>query len=256
MRLNWLCELSAAAETPFWRSDLAARVLQIEALLGADLIARLHGESVVWMGHAPKPASLLKKRMIKCPIFVTALGTSADLPTIVSEFDNLPFQSRSVDAVVMHHALEEVSDPRTVLREATRILAHGGRLIVFGFNPWSLLGIRRGFASLLPDRLAQLRLVNPIRLFDWFTLLGLELDAPPAYGGFGLFWDRFLSKSIVPSASQIPFGGLVITSAVKQQATMHFKKQASKSQQKLAPVAYPRIAKWQEPKFRSRRDEP
>ncbi|NKB97767.1 MAG: methyltransferase domain-containing protein [Pseudomonadales bacterium] len=255
MRLNWLCDLRATADTPFWRSELAGRVQQIEGLLGADLIARLHGESVVWMGATPNPASVLEKRMIKCPIFVTSHGQSGSLPTVVSEFDNLPFQSRSVDAVVMHHALEEVSDPRTVLREATRILAPGGRLIVFGFNPWSLLGLRRGVASIIPDRLAQLRLVNPIRLFDWFTLLGLELDAPPAYGGFALLWDRFSVKSVVPSASQIPFGGLVITSAVKQQATMHFKRQATQPRPKLAPVAYPRVSTWRRHKFRPPLDD-
>ena len=260
MRLNWLSELRAKADRPYWESDLAARTLQIEMQLAGDFIARLHGDSVVWLGRSQAPTAALKKRMIKCPIYVSpdrleqdadAADGKSELVTstetvekIVSSFDSLPFQSRSVDAVVLHHALEQVPDPRTVLREATRILAPGGRLLLFGYNPWSLLGLRRGLASVLPDRLAQLRLVNPIRLFDWFALLGLTLDAPPAYGGFSLVRERLSNRMPAPLPSQMPFGGVIVTSAIKQQATMHFRWHGANRRQKLATVAYPRIATW------------
>lgn len=279
MRVKWLCDLRANAEKPFWRSDLATRTLLIESHLANDLLNRVHGESLVWLGKAPSAAQRLSRlRSIKCPVYVSldapeALETSpegsdgpdaensvatfpriigplaapggAGIPAISADPDNLPFQSRSVDVVVIHHALEQVSDARTVLREASRILTPGGRLIVFGFNPWSLLGVRRGLASIIPDRVRQLRFVNPIRLFDWLTLLGFELDAPPAYGGVSLIRDRHSRRRVIPSASQLPFGGIVITSAVKQQASMHFKWHGARSRPDLAPVAYPKVAHWQ-----------
>ena len=260
MRVQWICDLTSNAEKPFWQSELAARTLHLESFLASDFLARLHGETLVWLGHTRDASKVLSSRRLTSTIFVTpetdiaereapdSAGPTEDtspLPTVITQLDDLPFQSRSIDVVVIHHALEQAPDPRKVLREAGRILAPGGKLIVIGYNPWSLMGLRRGVAAIIPDRLRQLRMVNPIRLFDWLTLLGLELDAPPAYSGLTLWRERQSTRSIVPSASQLPFGGIVITSAVKQQATMRFQWQKQQSRPKLAPVAYPRIASWQ-----------
>ena len=252
MRAQWICDLTTNAEKPFWDSNLATRTLYLESYLANDFVARLHGQSLVWLGHTPAATHVLSNRKLDCVVYVTP-DSSAQIDVdpeqkrahVIAEFDELPFQSRSVDVVVIHHALEQASDPRTVLREASRILAPGGKLLVFGFNPWSMMGLRRGLAALIPDRLRQIRMVNPIRLFDWLTLLGLELDAPPAYGGLSLFRERQPKRSVVPSPSQLPFGGIVITSAVKQQATMNLQWQTPQPRAKLAPVAYPRIDSWQ-----------
>ena len=267
MRAQWICDLTTNAEKPFWDSNLAARTLYLESLLASDTISRLHGQTLVWLGHTPAASQVLSNRSIDCSVYVTPEDLSrakkqiefsedeseceADnelkpaQSTVISNFDELPFQSRTIDVVIIHHALEQASDPRTVLREASRILAPGGKLVVFGFNPWSLIGFRRGIATVVPDRLSQLRMINPIRLFDWLTLLGLELDAPPAYGGLGLFRNRQRKRSVVPSPSQLPFGGIVITSAVKQNASMNLQWQTPQPRAKLAPVAYPRIDSWQ-----------
>ena len=267
MRAQWICDLTTNAEKPFWDSDLAARTLYLESLLASDTISRLHGQTLVWLGHTQAASQVLSNRTIDCSVYVTPedlsraknqielgeceteLEVENELKpaqsTVICDFDELPFQSRTIDVVIIHHALEQASDPRTVLREASRILAPGGKLVVFGFNPWSLIGFRRGIATVVPDRLSQLRMINPIRLFDWLTLLGFELDAPPAYGGLGLFRNRQRKRSVVPSPSQLPFGGIVITSAVKQNASMNLQWQTPKPRAKLAPVAYPRIDSWQ-----------
>src|SRR5690606_4575216 len=54
----------------------------------------------------------------------------------------LPLASQSVDLLVLPHTLEYADDPHAVLREAERVLIHEGRLIIAGFNPWSLWGAR------------------------------------------------------------------------------------------------------------------
>lgn len=269
MRAQWICDLTSNAEKPFWQSELATRTLYLESFLASECLTRIHGETLLWIGHSKRATQVLSPRKMPGTFFVTpslpdievaattepaqgadiavATGEAArEIPTVVTLLDDLPFQSRSIDVIVIHHALEQASDPRTVLREASRVLAPGGKLIVIGFNPWSLIGLRRGFAAIVPDQLRQVRMVNPIRLFDWLTLLGLELDAPPAYGGLTLLRDRQYRRSIVPSPSQLPFGGIVVTSSVKKQASMHFQWQSQQPRPKLAPVAYPRIASWQE----------
>ncbi len=242
MWLNLLKDLRARSGTSFWQTELARRALSIELSLATDFIARLSGETVIWLGSVPEMSEHIKRRDIRSSIYLSPRAVKSTLPSVQVVPEKLPFQSRSIDAVVIHHSLEQVSDPRTVLREVVRILAPGGRLIVLGFNPWSLLGIRRGLASVLADPIRQLRFVNPIRLFDWLTLLGLELDAPPAYGGLSLFWNRIGRNLLIPPApSQIPFSGLVVTSAVKQQSSGHFSWPAQ-PKVKESKLAYPRVA--------------
>ncbi|MGE0811522.1 MAG: class I SAM-dependent methyltransferase [Immundisolibacter sp.] len=53
-----------------------------------------------------------------------------------------PLASDSAAVVILLHTLEQVADPAPVLAEAERVLMPFGRLLVAGFNPWSLCGLR------------------------------------------------------------------------------------------------------------------
>ncbi len=53
-----------------------------------------------------------------------------------------PLASDSAAVVILLHVLEQVADPAPVLAEAERVLMPFGRLLVAGFNPWSLCGLR------------------------------------------------------------------------------------------------------------------
>jgi SAM-dependent methyltransferase len=108
-----------------------------------------------------------------------------------SEFDALPFPSSSLDLVVMPHALELARDPHLTLREAERVLMPEGRLLITGFNPASLWGMRqrlgqlRGRAGLSTARGLFVPHAGDFiaywRLRDWLRLLGFEVEA----GRFG-----------------------------------------------------------------------
>lgn len=95
---------------------------------------------------------------------------------IVEDFACLPFETDSLDLVVAPHALEQAVDPRQVLREINRVLRPEGRVVVSGFNPVSLWGIRRalGRRSMIPQFASMDHWINVPRLKDWFALLGLE----------------------------------------------------------------------------------
>lgn len=47
----------------------------------------------------------------------------------------LPIQRNSVDLAIMHQVLHYLDDPARALKEAARILAPGGRLLVVDFAP-------------------------------------------------------------------------------------------------------------------------
>ncbi|MFM1760358.1 MAG: hypothetical protein RLY75_1629, partial [Pseudomonadota bacterium] len=61
----------------------------------------------------------------------------------------LPFASESIDLLVLPHVLEFAADPHQILREAERVLRPEGRLIISGFNPASLWGMRQYLSRLI-----------------------------------------------------------------------------------------------------------
>ncbi|OHX14157.1 class I SAM-dependent methyltransferase [Chromobacterium sphagni] len=87
----------------------------------------------------------------------------------------LPFENRSLDLLVMPHVLDFTTQPHQVLREADRVLMPEGRLILTGFNPLSLWGVRR----LIQGRESvpwNGSFLTQLRVRDWLTLLDLELE--------------------------------------------------------------------------------
>lgn len=91
----------------------------------------------------------------------------------------LPFAALSTDLVVLPHVLEFAADPHQVLREVERILIPEGQLLLLGFNPYSLWGLRRRRGEF--PWIGHYIGIN--RLRDWLGLLGFEVDR----GSFGCF---------------------------------------------------------------------
>jgi SAM-dependent methyltransferase len=55
----------------------------------------------------------------------------------------LPFAENSIDLIVLPHVLEFSDNPHPILREAYRVLRPEGQVVLSGFNPFSLWGIKR-----------------------------------------------------------------------------------------------------------------
>jgi SAM-dependent methyltransferase len=121
----------------------------------------------------------------------------ADVPraaiALHCDFDALPFDANSLDLVVLPHALELARDPHLALREVDRVLRPEGRVVIVGFNPGSLWGLRQHWGRLRRKLLprSQRALFLPSngefmryrRLRDWLRLLSFEVEA----GRFGCY---------------------------------------------------------------------
>ena len=93
-----------------------------------------------------------------------------------ADFRDLPIESNSVDLMVLPHTLEFSDHPHQIVREVARALRPEGQVVIAGFNPMSLWGLRRGFGR--RDEFPwQGRFIHLPRVKDWFALLGLEIVA-------------------------------------------------------------------------------
>lgn len=109
---------------------------------------------------------------------------------VINRFEELPFETQSIDLVVMPHVLEFADEPHQVLREVDRILVPEGHVIITGFNPASLWGLRQyvsrlGASPYLPRGGQSISLP---RVKDWLKLLSFEVNR----GRFGCYapWAR------------------------------------------------------------------
>ena len=105
--------------------------------------------------------------------------------------DALPFPERSLDLVVLPHALELARDPHLTLAEVERVLVPEGRVVILGFNPTSLWGLRQRCGRLRRRLGARGALFLPRpgefigywRLRDWLRLLSFEVEGG-RFGGY------------------------------------------------------------------------
>ena len=157
---NWLA-------SPLGRYLLAWQREQL-----AGLLADRFGYYAVQLGWPQIPA--LEANRMPTRLCVGLAGQPGDV--LVERFDELPFESQSIDLVVVIHQLETSPQPHLVLREIDRILRPEGHLVVTGFNPMSLWGLRHHWneARLRPVIGPQGQMIGVPRLRDWCKLLGLE----------------------------------------------------------------------------------
>ncbi|MCR4304905.1 MAG: class I SAM-dependent methyltransferase [Gallionella sp.] len=94
----------------------------------------------------------------------------------------LPFDCDSLDLVLMPHVLEFSEHPHQVLREVERVMMPEGNLIISGFNPRSLWGLKKTLGRLrhaLGSRQEGYpwsgNFIALPRLKDWLELLGFEV---------------------------------------------------------------------------------
>ncbi len=108
---------------------------------------------------------------------------------VVADAHELPFAAESLDLLLMPHLLEFSDEPHQILREAERVLRPEGELIVTGFNPISLWGLRKLF---LRARRApwNAEFVSVLRVKDWLKLLNFEMRG----GRFGCYKPPFESE--------------------------------------------------------------
>ena len=218
-------EIDLAEAMLAWYCTPPGEVLQNQtSAILAELLPGLFGYHLVWVGPMPDPqwwqSSPIRHRVVISPQPLDEVG---EAPLHVRALASaLPLATDSVDVVVLHHALEMAPWPHQVLREAERVLIPEGRVVIFGFSPWSLWGMRRAFTPWDGRAPWSLGYLSLRRIKDWLALLGLEVEqqrrllyTPPCHSaallcrfsfleGFGRrFWPFFGGAYVVVARKRV-----------------------------------------------------
>jgi SAM-dependent methyltransferase len=102
---------------------------------------------------------------------------AADRPDVYAKCHELPLATHSIDMVLLPHVLDFAAEPHAILREVDRVMMPEGRLVIVGFNPWSLWGLRSSVGFSRNDYPWNGRFVSLPRVKDWLALLGFDVNA-------------------------------------------------------------------------------
>ena len=105
-------------------------------------------------------------------VFRTGLAQGS----VYSAPEFLPIRENCIDLLLLPHALEFSQNPHQVLREAERVLVPEGHVVISGFNPLSLWGMKR-LLSKREDYPWTDSFLGQARIKDWLALLGFEVVA-------------------------------------------------------------------------------
>lgn len=180
-----------AALSSWWDLALGRALLAAESELLAEALEDVFGWELLQVGAWGNARELLAGSRTRRQSLIAA----ADLPVsadIIARPSRLPVLGDCVDAVLLPHTLEFAADPYAVLREVDRVLTGEGQLLVLGFRPWSLWGMRaRWSRSGFPPGMR--RLLSERLLREWLVLLGFEVTVARRYLYLGP-WSRGLAR--------------------------------------------------------------
>lgn len=209
-----------AALADWFDGALGNHVLAAERDLLDRRLPDLYGFHLMQLGVADRlrlcDSSMIRHR------FVLARSPAAREVSGCAEPEHLPIDADSVDVVLLHHVLEYSAQPHRLLREAARVVVPHGHLLVLGFNPWSLFGLR----AALGRRVGQRPVWNGAtlgarRVKDWLALLDFAVEdvqyrvhLPPFDHARSLA--RLAGMDRAAARLQLPAGAVYLIHARKQ----------------------------------------
>lgn len=139
-----------------------------------SILPSLYATNVVQLGRTGNQ-DLFESCVAPRRILMEFDGNGSDC-SVLAQPDALPFESSSIDMVLLPHTLDFATDPHRVLREVERVLMPESHVVILGFNPFSLWGLKRNLTrrhKLKAPWNAQF--ISLFRIKDWLKLLQLEV---------------------------------------------------------------------------------
>ncbi len=136
-----------------------------------DVLVQLFGYYAIQIGNIAPSYDLLDSCRVRYNLRMDSVQGRGD---VQAELTDLPFQSDSVDLVVLMHGMGFSSEPHQILREVDRILIPEGHMILVEFSPLGFYGLWKSLRFWQNTVPWCGRFYTHARLKDWLSLLGFQ----------------------------------------------------------------------------------
>lgn len=155
----------------WYSSPLGRQLADAELSILSDQLANVFGYHLMVIDPPWGHCTLSDNRI---PHHVIQSAVDGNDINVTAHTDSWPVVTDSLDAIVLPHTLELSHDPHQVLREADRCLIPDGHLVILGFNPRGLWGVRRFLTPRAGHMPWDSHFLALSRVKDWLALLGFD----------------------------------------------------------------------------------
>lgn len=163
--------MSRLSADEWFETPLGQYLLQREQAYFDQVVADIFGFNALQLGLTK--CDLLRASRIPFR-FRAAVSGRAELH---ADSAQLPLASQAIDLLLLPHVLEFSANPHQILREVERVMMPEGQVVISGFNPFSLWGLRRMLPRSREEYPWNGNFISLPRIKDWLALLGFEVIA-------------------------------------------------------------------------------
>ena len=165
--------------TQWLETPLGGALLTQECRIVEEAFDGIFGEQCLQLGLWGEANSFLRHARTQRTSLIDEAPVEGG-PSAVGQLHRLPVADDSIDCVLLPHTLDFSDRPHAILREVDRVLRSDGYLVVLGFKPGGLWGLRRLIPGAgLPPGCEHL--ISDRRLRDWMQLLDLRIHGMTRY---------------------------------------------------------------------------
>lgn len=114
----------------------------------------------------------MSEHQVDQTIYCDRVDTNTSNQNVVALAEAIPLPESCVDLAIMLHTLDYCHNPHHVLREISQILRPEGILVISGFHPYSLWGLRQKLGKRTEPFSARFLARSLVQ--DWLELLGFQ----------------------------------------------------------------------------------
>ena len=176
--------LVVSKRAPDWRSaqdpleqwystSLGESILDEMETLLERLLPEIFGYQGLQIGQISQKIKLLESAGLHKKLI---MGADTDFSGVDMGGDalQLPIASDTMNLVLLPHTLDFCGNPHQVLREADRVLTNDGHLVIIGFNPLSMWGVRHYLMRWRGAVPWSGEFYSRRRVSDWLSLLSFR----------------------------------------------------------------------------------